>query len=310
MALVEEPEALVGSTEDRWRTRLPPATYTRLFGVDATLDALVAALTDRQHAWLVVIDGLGGSGKTALAREAVLRAYESSVLDCVIWQTAQQQAFTGGEIQTEGAATSPAEPVLTVDQVLEGIAVELGLKSPALSKYESAGDLRPKRREIRAALNLAQEAEHRPLTKAAHNFLGMAYIQAGQPDAALPHLWSALEIARETGDRPGVGVILVNVGRSYLALDRPSMAMPHLQASLRITRRTDNRPAESAVLAALGDAHRALGQPDLAEGCYRQALHLARSLDDARREAQIQRAMAELDADVKHPEPTAFFNKP
>jgi tetratricopeptide (TPR) repeat protein len=147
------------------------------------------------------------------------------------------------------------------------------------------------------ALDLALEAEHRPLTKAAHNFLGTAYIRADQPDAALPHLWSALAIARETGDRPGVGVILVNVGRSYLALDQPSLAMPHLHAGLRITRRTDNRPVESAVLTALGDAHRALGEPDLAEGCYRQALHLARSLDDARRETQIQHAMAELNAE-------------
>jgi hypothetical protein len=156
MAYAEEPEVLVGSTEDRWRAKLPPATYTRLFGVDATLDALVAALTDRQRAWLVVVDGLGGSGKTALAREAVLRAYEDSVLDDVIWQTAQQQAFTGGEIRSEGGATAPAKPVLTVDQVLDGIAVELGLTSPSLSRSERAGDGRSKRREICALLR------HRP----------------------------------------------------------------------------------------------------------------------------------------------------
>ncbi len=151
---------------------------------------------------------------------------------------------------------------------------------------------------FRQALDLARKADHRTLEKAARNFLGMAYLAADQPDAALPHLWSALEIARETGDRPGIGVILVNVGRAYLALDQPTRAMTHLQAGLQRSRRTDNRPAECAVLTTMGDTHHILGESTLAEGCYRQALHLARSLDDPRREARIHQAMAKLHADA------------
>lgn len=150
MARLEEPEVLLASDEDRWHATLPPATYTRLYGVDAMLDTLGQALNDRQRSWLVIIDGLGGSGKTALAREAVLRAYEGSVLDGVIWQTAQQQVFTGGEIRPGDAETYPADPVLTVDQVLDGIAIHLGLSS--LTGYPT----QEKRREIRAVLR------HRP----------------------------------------------------------------------------------------------------------------------------------------------------
>ncbi len=146
MVRLDRPEGLLESEADRWHARLPPATYTRLFGVDPTLDALVEALTNRQRSWLVIIDGLGGSGKTALAREAVLRAYEGSVLDCVIWQTAQQQVFTGQTIRPRDAEPYPADPVLTVDQVLDGIAVHLGLDS--LTSYPT----QEKRREIRAVL--------------------------------------------------------------------------------------------------------------------------------------------------------------
>ena len=144
------------------------------------------------------------------------------------------------------------------------------------------------------ALELACGADHRPLEKAARNFLAMACLEAEQPDAALPHLWRALDIARATGDRPGIGVVLINVGRAYLGLDQPRLAVTHLQASLRMTRRTDNRPAECAALTTLGDVYCALDRVTLAEGCYRQALHLARSLDDARREVRVLEALAAL----------------
>jgi hypothetical protein len=146
MAMIDAPQGPVGSREDRWHAALPPATYTRLFGVDAVLDELVDALNDRQRSWLVVIDGMGGSGKTALAREAARRALGGSVLECLVWQTAQQQTFEGREIHATGASS------LTVEQVLDGIAAHLALTSPALSTYDRAGDVSAKRREVRAAL--------------------------------------------------------------------------------------------------------------------------------------------------------------
>ena len=51
--------------------RLPAATYTELFGLDTHLAELGEELLAPHAPWLVSVEGLGGSGKTALAHQLI-----------------------------------------------------------------------------------------------------------------------------------------------------------------------------------------------------------------------------------------------
>jgi hypothetical protein len=101
--------------------RLPPATYIKLFGLDAPLAELSKVLLPPQAPWLISIEGLGGSGKTALAHQLVYQLARSGgrFVDFG-WISAQQQAlYPGGPIRPLG------EPVLTTDALIAALAAQL-----------------------------------------------------------------------------------------------------------------------------------------------------------------------------------------
>lgn len=100
---------------------LPPPTFSRLFGVAGRLHALKELLRNREACWLVAVDGMGGIGKTALARAAVEALVCEGCFDRVAWITAQQQSFAGGRLQ-------PAEtPALTCAACLTELGRLLGV---------------------------------------------------------------------------------------------------------------------------------------------------------------------------------------
>ncbi|HSN73786.1 MAG TPA: NB-ARC domain-containing protein [Anaerolineae bacterium] len=100
---------------------LPPPTFTRLFGVDAPLASLAAFLSDPASHWLVALEGMGGIGKTALARQAVEDLVCQGRFQTVAWVTAQQHAFVGGHLR------SLDQPALTFAGLLDQTARSLGL---------------------------------------------------------------------------------------------------------------------------------------------------------------------------------------
>ena len=100
--------------------KLPPPTYTRLFGVAERLGRLADALDDTDGRWLITLDGLGGVGKTALAREAAERALTKGKFADLVWETAQRERFIWGKRQ------EIASPVLTFEMLLDAIASQLG----------------------------------------------------------------------------------------------------------------------------------------------------------------------------------------
>ncbi|HFD39891.1 MAG TPA: hypothetical protein ENJ31_08635, partial [Anaerolineae bacterium] len=110
--------------------RLPPPNYSRLFGFETLLAELLARLTDPDDHWLIGIEGLGGLGKTALAREAVARLVETepdrfaSHLTDIVWVTARQESYTWRGL--EGAD----RPALTFERLLDAIAEQLGADDP------------------------------------------------------------------------------------------------------------------------------------------------------------------------------------
>ncbi|MCA9972498.1 MAG: tetratricopeptide repeat protein [Anaerolineales bacterium] len=64
---------------------LPPPTYSRLFGLDTAVERITHLLSASKAPHLIVITGLGGTGKTALAREIAHRAVQESHFAHVIW---------------------------------------------------------------------------------------------------------------------------------------------------------------------------------------------------------------------------------
>ena len=101
--------------------RLPPATYTDLFGQEMHLAELSEVLLTPQAPWLVSIEGLGGIGKTALAHQLVQRlARRGGGFADFGWVSAQQQALhVGGNIRPIG------EPALTADALIAALATQL-----------------------------------------------------------------------------------------------------------------------------------------------------------------------------------------
>jgi hypothetical protein len=83
---------------------LPHRTYERLVGRDQELDAVMRRMTPGDRTWVVVIDGIGGVGKTSLALEAAYRLVEGgpapAQFDAAVWISAKRTLLTAHGINT------------------------------------------------------------------------------------------------------------------------------------------------------------------------------------------------------------------
>jgi hypothetical protein len=105
---------------NQWRARhLPAPTYTRLFGVDRMLALLLDGLNDPVGHWLISLDGMGGLGKTALAREVVGRLAGTERFADIAWLTVKPEAYYPQHV------SRPEQTVLSCDEVLDAIACQL-----------------------------------------------------------------------------------------------------------------------------------------------------------------------------------------
>lgn len=66
-AVWDQESALRQRQAQRIAMRLPPTTYTRLFGVSERLSQARAALETASEPWILSLEGMGGIGKTAMA---------------------------------------------------------------------------------------------------------------------------------------------------------------------------------------------------------------------------------------------------
>jgi nucleoside-triphosphatase THEP1 len=103
---------------------LPPHILDELYyplpGREQHLNQLLLLLQDSPGPPAIVIDGLGGLGKTALAVELARRAYSRGCFEKVIGESAQQELFSGGEI------IQVREAVLDFEHLLDSLARQLG----------------------------------------------------------------------------------------------------------------------------------------------------------------------------------------
>jgi tetratricopeptide (TPR) repeat protein len=111
--------ATPGRRPDR-SVHLPPPTYTQLFGVTGLLAELLQRLDAPDDHWLVSVEGMGGLGKTALAREAAGRLAETDRFTAIAWATAKQEFYTWCGLEQAD------RPALTFEQLLDIVAAQLG----------------------------------------------------------------------------------------------------------------------------------------------------------------------------------------
>lgn len=104
---------------------LPSPAFSRLFGADESLPALHRFINDTNSHWLVALDGMGGIGKTALARAAAEQLIYDGRFERVIWITVQQRLFAWGRAQNLDA------PALSFAELLEQLAQRLSLPPSA-----------------------------------------------------------------------------------------------------------------------------------------------------------------------------------
>jgi hypothetical protein len=99
---------------------LGPPLYNRLFGVDQVLDKIMALVQPAAAPWLILLEGIGGIGKTSLADALARRALASGGFQNVGWVTARRQVFRlSGHIETA------AIPTLTAAELIEHLAEQL-----------------------------------------------------------------------------------------------------------------------------------------------------------------------------------------
>jgi hypothetical protein len=99
---------------------LPPQRYGRFIGRKNSLNKIFAALVDPEAHWIIAIDGIGGVGKTALAREVVNCSLETGDFYAVVWESAKPEEFTGGGMQQQFTAD------IDFDNLLDLIGRKLG----------------------------------------------------------------------------------------------------------------------------------------------------------------------------------------
>jgi tetratricopeptide (TPR) repeat protein len=84
---------------------LPQEEYSHFVGRERETQSLRRKLAPNDRTWLVIIDGIGGVGKTALAVEVARRllqgdAVASPVFDAVIWSSAKEDVLTADGIRS------------------------------------------------------------------------------------------------------------------------------------------------------------------------------------------------------------------
>lgn len=93
--------------------------YEKLFGRDKETKTILEYLLKERGRGILSIDGIGGVGKTALAREIAIHALKTGEFESVVWESAKlQEMGTTGRIST-------IEKTVDLEYLLEQIAIQI-----------------------------------------------------------------------------------------------------------------------------------------------------------------------------------------
>jgi hypothetical protein len=134
----------------RAEARLPWLDSQRLFGVEPLLEHLLPRLTSAEAPWLLALVGLGGIGKTAVARSALERiVHNAGVAVEVGWVSAQQQTF-----HPSGVIRPVEAPALSADDLLLALATQLLPAGARVAPFSSQRALAALRAHLQAIPHL------------------------------------------------------------------------------------------------------------------------------------------------------------
>jgi hypothetical protein len=159
-ALLEQGEPSVEEAPSP-RSYLPAKAYDHFTGRTEELEQVMAALRESDKHYLVALYGLGGIGKTALAREAADLSLQEGRFQQVVWISAKTEKFEG-----VGVEKIPVSD-LTFDGLLDDIARQCYLpdsmkQSPA-EKLQSIQGLLAARPILIVLDNLETVKDHETL---------------------------------------------------------------------------------------------------------------------------------------------------
>lgn len=114
------------AVHDRFRTQrlrryLPPPDYAQLFGSERLVRQLTQLMQQENGPRVVSIEGLGGIGKTALARAFVNEMAETGHLEGIAWISARHEWLT-----SQGELQSVVDPARSLADILSRLAEQLG----------------------------------------------------------------------------------------------------------------------------------------------------------------------------------------
>ncbi len=90
------------------------------FGRAKEMNLVMRALSPADRTWGVLIDGIGGIGKTALAVEAAHRAQDAGAFDAFVWVTAKQTILAPSGIREQTPVARTLDDFLERDRARAG----------------------------------------------------------------------------------------------------------------------------------------------------------------------------------------------
>jgi DNA-binding XRE family transcriptional regulator len=115
---------------------IPDEPYYTLPGREEDMAVFLSAFQDQQGPSTLVVDGLGGIGKTAFAVELARRAQRRQIFEKVVGESARQEHFIDGEIVRVSEAT------MSFESLLDALARQLDhWEIPALASQEKRSTL-------------------------------------------------------------------------------------------------------------------------------------------------------------------------
>ncbi|MBE2225117.1 MAG: hypothetical protein IAF02_26505, partial [Anaerolineae bacterium] len=121
------------------RRHLPPPDYDQLFGSESLLQQVNQLMQQENGSRLISLEGLGGMGKTALARAFANQMAETGDLDGIIWISARHEWLTA-----QGDLQPVVDPARSLSDIVTRLAEQVGQTELAgLSVSEKLERLQP-----------------------------------------------------------------------------------------------------------------------------------------------------------------------
>lgn len=151
---------------------LPPKAYHHLIGRSLEQDAILNALRAPDKRSILTIVGLGGMGKTALAREVAEHCRQEQVFDHLVWISAKTEHFSGERIVRQDEADYDFDALLS-DVARQCDRIDMATM-PLEQKKTAVAHLLSQQRVLLVLDNLETIPNYNNLIQQLSNILGRA----------------------------------------------------------------------------------------------------------------------------------------